>query len=116
MHGFSWDPERDSVTFWREWALGQFGPSAAPGAAAVFVSIDSFDTPRPVNWRSGPGTLAADASQCPAVAAQYAFVDAFAQLRAAKRQHIVEVHVRGWLARISRVPMLMFMRMRMLLC
>jgi hypothetical protein len=83
MHAFSWDPERDSVAFWREWALAQFGPSASPGAAAVFTSVDSFDTPRPVNWVSGPGTLTSSAGQCAAVSGPtYAFVDAFAQLRA----------------------------------
>ena len=81
MHEYSWQPERSSTAFWAEWALGQFGPSAAPGAAAVFASIDSFSTPRPVNWRTGPGTLAADGGQCAAVAAQYGFVDAFEQLR-----------------------------------
>jgi len=83
MHGFSWDPERDSLAFWGEWALGQFGPSASTAAAAVFSSIDSFDTPRPVNWRTGPGTLAADGGQCAAASGPtYAFVDAFEQLRA----------------------------------
>lgn len=65
---------------WLDWGSG-FGPSAAGPAAAIAINIDSFLTPRPVSWVTGPGTVTASGGQC-SWAATYAFVDKFVALRA----------------------------------
>ena len=79
-HAYAWNSSITSADFWLQWANAQFGPSIASQAAAIFVSIDSFNLPRPVNWVTGPGTMTASSSQC-GWASTYAFVDAFTQLR-----------------------------------
>jgi hypothetical protein len=57
-----------STDHWLDWCVAQFGQTAGPAAAAVFESIDSFLTPRPVNWGNGPGSYFADGTQCAKVA------------------------------------------------
>jgi len=79
---FSWDVALTSETYWASWAATQFGPSAGPGCADILISIDSFALPTPVNWITGPGTMAADAGKCD-WATLYAWVDSFAGLRPA---------------------------------
>lgn len=53
----SWDPTLTSQAFWQSWAVAHVGAAAADAVAAVFDSIDSFKTPRPVQWLNGPGGL-----------------------------------------------------------
>lgn len=79
---YAWNTSLTTTDAWAAWAQAQFGPSAAPQAAAIFLSIDSFDTPRPVAWIGGPGGVSAAAAQCK-WQGTYAFVDAFFSLRAA---------------------------------
>ena len=44
----------------------------------MFSSVDSFLTPRPVNWITGPGTMSP--SNC-SFEQEYVFVDKFGSLR-----------------------------------
>lgn len=75
-----WQAGVTSDGVWSTWAAASFGPKAGPAAAAVFGGIDSFDTPRPVNWVNGPGGLRPDATQCGQGTTTYAFVDTFCAL------------------------------------
>lgn len=55
-HAVAWNISLTSTDHWSIWALGEFGdPTIASEIAKVFESIDSFLTPRPVDWVGGPG-------------------------------------------------------------
>lgn len=79
-HAWAWDQTITSASYWLDWATAQFGPSVATAASAILISIDSFDTPRPVSWVTGPGTMTANAAMCN-WPTEYAWVDTFAALR-----------------------------------
>ena len=80
-HAVAWNLSLAAPDYWRSWALGQFGdPAVAAAAAAVFSGIDSFDTPRPVQWIGGPGGFAPGGC---GQGAAYAFVDALVAQRPA---------------------------------
>jgi hypothetical protein len=79
-HAFAWNASLDAGDFWRGWALTEFGPTAAPAAAEIFMGLDSGGLPRPVTWITGPGTM--QPGNCAQLAGgNYSFVDAFAALR-----------------------------------
>ena len=82
-HAVAWNISLTSVDYWASWSLGQFGdPAVAAAAAAIFDSIDSFKTPRPVTWKGGPGGFTP--GQCgQAGGPSYAFVATFIALRPA---------------------------------
>lgn len=75
-----WNTSLTSVDYWNTWALAQFGPDVGPQSAGIFSAVESFNLPRPVNWASGPGTMAASAGMCN-WATVYTFVDELAALR-----------------------------------
>ena len=55
-HAVAWNISLTSHDYWSSWCAGQFGdPAIAASAALIFDSVDSFLTPRPVNWKQGPG-------------------------------------------------------------
>jgi hypothetical protein len=78
----AWDPPLTSGEFWADWAASNFGASVGGAAAAVFLTIDSFLTPRPVDWVNGPGFWVAAHGECD-YGNKYDFVDTFAALRPA---------------------------------
>lgn len=81
-HASAWNISLDHADYWAQWSLGQFGdPAVASAAAAVFLSVDSFALPRPVDWIGGPGGMSPDASKCDV--SKYAFVDALVAQRPA---------------------------------
>ena len=57
-HAVAWNLSLTSFDYWRTWALGQFGDAGVAAAfAAIMVSVDSFNLPRPVDWINGPGGM-----------------------------------------------------------
>jgi hypothetical protein len=81
-HAFAWNTSLTLGDFWANWTAAQFGPSAAAPAAAIFERIDGPNTPTPVTWITGPGTIEPSSSNCALVAAgAYSFADDFAALR-----------------------------------
>lgn len=79
-HAYAWNASLQSVDFWSAWAAANFGPSAAPGAAAVFTGLDSYSCPRPVDWIGGPGGW--NPGDCaPLSAGTYDFPDTLFALR-----------------------------------
>lgn len=71
----SWNIGLKSDEFWSDWATSSFGGTSAQSIAAIFAQVESFKTPRPVNWIGGPGGLQPDASQCNLDHTTYGFVD-----------------------------------------
>jgi hypothetical protein len=81
-HAIAWNISLQSVDAWQTWALGQFGdPTISAQIAAIFISIDSFSLPRPVDWINGPGGMQPSSSMCNLNS--YGFVDTMVQLRPA---------------------------------
>jgi hypothetical protein len=79
-HAYAWNHSLQSLDFWGDWAGASFGPSAAPAAAAVFAALDSYLTPRPVDWIGGPGGWNPGGCRSPNDTT-YAFPDTFFALR-----------------------------------
>ena len=80
-HAVAWNLSLTSTDYWGGWALGQFGDAGvAAAAAAVFVGVDSFSLPRPVNWIGGPGGMSPGGCN---PGNTYAFVDALVAQRPA---------------------------------
>jgi hypothetical protein len=69
-----------SEDFYADWCRVQFGPEAAPAAAAIFARIDGH-LPRPSDWVNGPGGIKPDPRPWEQVAKDYAFVDELAAVR-----------------------------------
>lgn len=81
MAQFHWNLSLNSQSFWLDWATHSFGPEAAIQIANIFISVDSFKTPRPVNWVNGPGGLVPNSQPWSQVQKQYTFVDQLISLR-----------------------------------
>jgi hypothetical protein len=79
-HAWAWNQSLTSVDFWNDWAVAEFSSAVASQAANIFISVDSFALPRPVNWIGGPGGLQADNGQCN-FKATYSWVDTYLALR-----------------------------------
>ena len=74
----------ESLDFYQDWALHEFGQEIAPAAAAIFARIDC-KLPVPSVWTDGPGGIRPDPRQWQQVKPDYAFVDNFASLQAQVR-------------------------------
>lgn len=92
---YAWNTSLTTPDAWDSWCLAQFGPTAASQASAIFQSIDSFNTPRPVAWITGPGNVQPDTANCN-WNSLYAFVDAFAVLRTLVLQDIIAGQADDW--------------------
>jgi hypothetical protein len=68
-----------SLDLYLDWCRAQFGPEAAPDAAAIFARVDGRH-PVPVTWIGGPGNIQPDLRPWDEVKSAYAFVDELAAL------------------------------------
>jgi len=66
--------------FYADWALHEFGPEVAAGAAHILSEVDGR-LPRPSDWVNGPGGYRIDERAWYDVKNEYDFVDEFAALR-----------------------------------
>jgi hypothetical protein len=73
---------RDLATrdFYLDWAMNQFGLTAANEIAGLFAEVDG-KLPIPVNWTNGPGGIAPDKRPWTEVRKSFQFVDEMAALR-----------------------------------
>jgi hypothetical protein len=69
----------ETLDFYQDWALHEFGEPIAAEAAAIFARVDC-KLPVPSVWTDGPGGIQPDPRPWPAVKRDYAFVDEFAAL------------------------------------
>jgi hypothetical protein len=63
-----------------DYATANFGPTVGKAAGEIMASVDGMNMPKPVNWRTGPGSITIDRTPWVQEAPRYVFVDQFAAL------------------------------------